>query len=160
DLILTKPKSLWLFSMNVYGVDCPRNALSLFLSRSNPMGNLKIPYLRIVPKLGYDLYFFEPSKKLRKAGFKNEGLGSDKATAVRIMEERHRQIAEWKHGRKDRYYSKNSFGWLVAEYKKDERYTGLKAKTRKGYDFYLLKLVDWAGPEQIKAITRKVCVEY
>lgn len=124
------------------------------------MGDFNVRYLVIKPQKGHNLYYWEPSKKLQSTGWRTVRLARDtnkQEDAIReAMELNHRLDDSRAQKEKSFYYAKGTIGWLISEYKKDDLYIRLSDKTKKGYDYYLGKIEEWAGRYPIQAVSKKV----
>jgi len=105
-----------------------------------------------------DNYYWYPTKKLREAGFTILPLGKELNAAIKYAEQQNRQVDEWRNGIEPT--TKNTMKWLIAEYKKDERYTKLRKSTKIHYDGHFNKIEEWAHHDPIQGIARKDCIQY
>lgn len=134
------------------------------------MANIKVRYL--VTKRGRGgapRYFWQPSKGLQRAGWKQERLAANVAPAkaeglaIEQAQAINRQVDAWRTGATvDRApgaqagagdSARNSINALIADYKRSRYYLQLKPKSRKLYDYALARISAWAGDVPARAIT-------
>jgi hypothetical protein len=106
---------------------------------------------------GRTAYYWQPSPRLREAGWKLLTLGEDRRAAILAALERNDEVEAWDRARAEgsaiapAALARRSLGagrarWrdLVAAYKADRRYLALKPKSRAEYDSSIKTLTIWA----------------
>jgi len=127
------------------------------------VGSVKIRYLVEKRQKSRVLYYWQPARVLRKAGFEPRRLAertNDLADAVREAEDLNRQLDAWRTGQGPAPIQPGTMPWLVKLYRSDDRYTGLAARTQRSYDQHIRVIEAWsarAGHPQLKIISRKAC---
>jgi Phage integrase family len=127
------------------------------------MAKVKVRYLVEKRLKSRVLYYWQPTRGLREAGFEPRRLAertNDLADAVREAEALNRKLDAWRAGRAPVPLQPGTLPWLVRLYRADERYTGLAALTQKGYDQHIRALEAWsarAGNPPLATISRKAC---
>lgn len=110
----------------------------------------------------YVLYYWQPNKRLRRAGFKPVALGRDIGKLDELAKPLNARVEAWRRG------EDNDAGLpppipgtiphLIRVYEKSEDYLDKRPKTRQGYDRCLEILRQWsagAGHPQIATLTRR-----
>lgn len=116
------------------------------------MGKVKIRHLVAKPqKGGHTLFYWQPSRDLRKAGFLPRRLAertNSLADAVQEAEALNRDLDAWRMGTQPTQIAPNTLPWLTRLYRNDSRYTELAAKTRRSYDQCIESVLDWSARAQ------------
>jgi integrase len=97
------------------------------------------------PQKDYSLYYWQPSKGLRRAGFKTVSLGREREQALAKTEVINRKIDEWRGGLA--LLSTNPHGtlpWLIDTYKAGPAWHGLRGVTKKCYNWQFKVLLEWS----------------
>jgi integrase len=127
------------------------------------VGRVKIRYLVTKRQKSRTLYYWQPTRVLREAGFLPRRLAertNDIVDAVREAEELNRQLDAWRTGHAPVPIQPGTMPWLVKLYRADERYTSLRPKTQAGYDQCIGVIEAWsgrAGHPPLATISRKAC---
>lgn len=125
------------------------------------MGKLKIRYLVVKPQKGHPIFYWQPNKALREAGFLPRRIAertNDIVDAVREAEDLNAQLDAWRSGAEKVAAPPGSLPWLIRLYRADHRYTDLRDRTRGDYESYLRRIEAWsdrAGHPPITTISRK-----
>ena len=130
------------------------------------MAKIDVPYLRMRPGArGRVLFYWEPSTKLRHAGWAVRRLSDDINTAVCQAQEINQQLEAWRGGGTDGdaveipaapagpYVESGTLDALIAEYKLSRFWRDLKPSTQRRYRQELKILSEWAGSERLEEIT-------
>lgn len=122
------------------------------------MAKFKIRHLR---RKG-DLYFYEPSKSMRKLGYFPEALGADYGHALQRAE---RLNAEWDIDKKkpielpsEEKSKRGTIAWLIEKHKKSQHYKDREKSTKREFDYYTDLLVK-TRQKLAASIERKHCRE-
>jgi integrase len=127
------------------------------------VSRVKIRHLVAKPQKSRILYYWQPTRILRAAGFLPRRLAertNDVADAVREAEAFNRELDAWRAGRVPVPIQPGTIPWLVKLYRADERYTSLRPKTQAGYDQCIGVIEEWsarAGHLPLATISRKAC---
>lgn len=97
-------------------------------------------------------YYWQPSPKLRCAGFRVVRLSNDRATAVSEAEVLNRRADAWRRGDEQDGRQKGTVSAMIADYRKSRFYAKLAPKTQTGYETYLRIIEKWAGDQPVFAI--------
>jgi integrase len=130
------------------------------------MSKVKIRHLIAKPQKSRILYYWQPTKVLRAAGFLPRRLAertNDLADAVREAEALNRELDAWRDGRHPVPVPPGTIPWLVKLYRADQRYTDLADKTKRGYNQNLTIIEAWsgrAGHPPLPTISRKACAAF
>jgi hypothetical protein len=126
------------------------------------MGKFSVRYLVAKRQKSRILYYWQPNKTLRAAGFLPRRLAertNDLVDAIREATELNRQLDAWRAGsERNRYAPPGSLPWLIRAYQQDARFTGLAASTQQAYGYHLATLEAWserAGHPPIVTIERR-----
>jgi integrase len=125
------------------------------------MGMFKVRYLVAKRQKSRVLYYWQPNKPLRDAGFLPRRLAertNDLADAIRQAEALNRELDAWRAGQQPVPVQPDTVPWLVKLYRSDPRYTDLAAKTQRGYDQCLAIIEGWserAGHPPLGTLQRK-----
>jgi hypothetical protein len=110
----------------------------------------------------YVLYYWQPNKDLRRAGFKSVPLGRDLGAAIEKAEPLNEAVKTWREGGNFDlglpWKLRGTIPWLIDLYQDSEDYRDKAPKTRIGYDRCLEILRGWsaqAGHPQVATITRR-----
>jgi integrase len=101
------------------------------------MGKFRVRYLVAKRQKSRILYYWQPNKPLRDAGFLPRRLAertNDLADAIREAEGLNRELDAWRAGRQPLPVQPGTIPWLVTLYRSDPRYIDLAPKTQRGYD--------------------------
>ena len=133
------------------------------------MAKRQIPFLSPPVTLadGTVVYHWKPSPRLRRAGFTNRKLGSDRRAAILAAIDLNEQVRAWEEGQAAGAAAVAParalprvvrFGELIARYRQHDAYTGLRASSRRGYDAYLNRLehIFLDGELPVRDITKGV----
>lgn len=123
------------------------------------MAKFSVPYLVRKLRRGRFLYYWQPDKRLRDAGWTPLSLGTDETAAIDAARAQNKKVELWRNGgaapREVRAHVKRgTFGELIADYLADDRYKALRDSTKREYKSCLGKLETWAGGEDLIHITR------
>jgi integrase len=125
------------------------------------MGKFRIRYLVAKRQKGRTLYYWQPNKPLRAAGFLPRRLAertNDVADAIREADALNRQLDAWRAGSERSRVPPGSLPCLIRLYRQDPRFTELAALTQQAYDYHLRTIEAWserAGHPPITTIERK-----
>ncbi len=135
------------------------------------MATITYEFLRsFTNKAGVTSYRWEPSKLLVAAGWAPLKLGKDKPKALTDCEARNAAVAAWRAGGAPPIAADitparqaGTLAALIARYRREwvdghDPLTGrrrIAASTAKGYATALVRLEEWAGADQLAAITPK-----
>lgn len=122
------------------------------------MGSIRVKYLHTRKYKGQELLYWYPKGKYLVAGrWQKCPFHGGEVSSIDEAREKNRLLEEWRKGKPadSRQYKKGTAGWLVGEFKNDERFTSLAPATQKlyGYSFeaFLGTFHDFPVPE----VTRK-----
>jgi integrase len=130
------------------------------------MSRVKVRHFVEKKQKGHTLFYWQPSKALRAAGFTTRRLAegsNDRGEAIKQAEALNRQLDAWYGGKAVVPNRRGTIPWLIGIYREDERYTGLRDSTRRNYEDYLRVLEQWserAGHPPIKTVTRKIAKDF
>lgn len=123
------------------------------------MANMKIRHLVEKPGRTGPRFFWQPSKALRKAGFKPARLPDERAQAIAKAEALNAEIDRWRMGEGEpgsahlaAHVQPGTMADLIRRYKESRKYQSKAAKTRAGYDWFLKIVEAWAGPDPVSDI--------
>lgn len=126
------------------------------------MATLKVRHLVVKGPAHAPRFYWQPSADLRAAGWKLQRLHGDQAAAIARAEQLNGEVDAWRQGEapasapatapKGRRAAPGTVSALVADYKRS-RFWPANAKTRKGYEWCLGMIEDWAGDMPARAIT-------
>ena len=111
------------------------------------MGKFRVRYLIAKRQKSRVLFYWQPNKPLRDAGFLPRRLAertNDLADAIREAETLNRELDAWRAGQQPIPVQPGTIPWLVKLYRSDPRYTDLAAKTQRGYDQCLAIIERWS----------------
>ncbi len=130
------------------------------------MANIRIPCLVAKKqKNGTFLWYWQPSKFLRDAGWRPLTLGKEEGTAIAKARQRNEDVEVWKAGggRPDQVAPRRqpgTFAALIARYrgevvngKQPDGSSRLTPATRENYETSLRRLEAWAGKQPVDYIT-------
>ena len=125
------------------------------------MGRFSVRYLVAKRQKGHVLFYWQPNRPLRDAGFLPRRLAertNDLADAIREAEALNRELDAWRAGQQPVPVQPGTIPWLVSLYCSDARYLDLAPKTQRGYDQCLAIVESWsarAGHPPLATIQRK-----
>jgi hypothetical protein len=104
-------------------------------------------------------YYWEPTPKERRAGWKTMTLGGDLAAAITAARKRNEEIDTWKAGgakprQITRYVKAQTFGAVLTRYEK-EKLSKVAPSTARVDMTQLNRLREWAGDQPVRWITRQ-----
>ncbi len=108
------------------------------------MGNLKIRHLVRKPQKSHALYYWQPSRTLRRAGFMTRRLSNSLPEAVAQAEALNAEADAWRAGADGPTIQPGTLPWLVREYRRNPRYIGLAPKTQRSYEQALARIEAWS----------------
>ncbi len=117
-------------------------------------------------KSGTVLYYWQPSRGLRLAGFKPQRLAratNDPLDAAREAEAINRDVDRWRRGETGPRIKNETLPWLIRLYKSDPRYQDLSAASKQTYGWALRKIEDWsrrAKDPPLTSLRRRWCREW
>lgn len=114
---------------------------------------LTIPYVR---RKG-DGWYWEPSRRLRRLGFRPVTLGTDEALAIARAKELNAKVyGEVAREPYEPPVRKETIAWVIKHcYLPSAQFTGLADKTKIGYLRALSQIERWAGDQPARMVTRK-----
>jgi hypothetical protein len=127
------------------------------------MGKFSVRYLVAKRQKGHTLFYWQPNRVLREAGFLPRRLAeraNDLADAIREAEDLNRQLDAWRAGHQPVPIQPGTIPWLIRLYREDPRYTDLALSSQRSYDNRLATIEAWsarAGHPPIRTIERKHC---
>lgn len=114
---------------------------------------LTIPYVR---RKG-DGWYWEPSRRLKRLGFRPVTLGTDEASAITRAKELNAKV--YGEAAREPYeppVRKETIAWVIKHcYLPSVQYTKLSEKTKVGYLRALSQIERWAGDQPARMVTRK-----
>jgi integrase len=125
------------------------------------MGKFKVRYLVAKRQKSRVLYYWQPNKSLREAGFLPRRVAertNELADAICEAAALNRDLDAWRAGQQPVPVQPGTIPWLVKLYRSDERYTALATKTQRGYDQCIAIIEAWskrAGHPPLTTITRR-----
>jgi integrase len=126
------------------------------------MVDVKIRYLVTKPqKGGHTLYYWQPNKALKDAGFLTRRLAersNQLSDAIREAEALNAEVDAWRAGLVKPAIRHGTLPWLIRVYQTDTAYTALAAKTRDSYDHCLRVIEAWslrAGHPPVASLQRR-----
>lgn len=125
------------------------------------MGRIKIRHLVAKHQKGHTLYYWQPPKKLREAGFLPRRLASDTndlADAICEAERLNAEVDAWRGGTAIHEPAPETIPWLVKLYQRSPDYQDKAPKTQITYDNCLKVIEGWsakAGHPPITTISRR-----
>ena len=117
-------------------------------------------------KNGAVLYYWQPSKALRLAGFKPQRLAratNDPLDAAREAEAINRDVDRWRKGDTGPRIKHETLPWLIRLYKADPRYLDRRPATRKNYAWAMRQIEAWsrrASDPPLASLRRRICREW
>ncbi len=131
------------------------------------MVKIKIKYVVEKYKSGKLYRFWQPKKSYLIAGkwvkcpFKSLSLPNDDSWIMKAIA-LNDAFDKWRNGKIDhnRYYHQGTVGWLVGDYKKDERFTDLAESTQKLYNWNFPDILNVFGDIPVNKVTRKQAKEF
>ena len=109
------------------------------------MAKVQIRYLVSKLRAGRRLYYWQPSRALRAAGFHSHRLSDDLETAICEAEALNHRLDDWRNGIEESPFKPETIPWLIRLYRADERYQRLAASTRRDYDQCLGIIENWSA---------------
>ena len=97
---------------------------------------------------GHSLYYWQPNKVLRKAGFLPRRLAertNNLTDAIVEAEALNAEVDAWRNGDSEDGVQPGTMPHIVRLYWKDPRYTELAPKTQKSYDQNIKVIWEWSG---------------
>jgi integrase len=125
------------------------------------MGKIKVRYLVIKRQKGHPLFYWQPNKALRDAGFLPRRLAertNDICDAINEAEQLNAELDAWRSGVAKVTAPPGSLPWLIKRYYADPRFTDLKPDTQATYISEIRRIEAWserAGHPPLSTITRK-----
>ncbi len=98
------------------------------------MGRFAIRYLVAKRQKGHTLFYWQPNRPLRVAGFPPRRLSNDLPEAIREAEALNHELDRWRAGHGPVTIQPGTIPWLVRLYRADQRYTDLADATKDHYD--------------------------
>lgn len=117
-------------------------------------------------KSGTVLYYWQPPKALRSAGFLPQRLAratNDPLDAAREAEALNREVDDWRRGDTGPRIKNETLPWLIRLYKNSPEYTNLSHASRATYDSHLRRIEAWsrkAKDPPLRSLSRKICRNY
>ena len=127
------------------------------------MGNLKIRHLVRKPQKSHALYYWQPSRSLRRAGFMTRRLSNCLPEAVAQAEALNAEADAWRAGADGPTIQPGTLPWLLREYRRNPRYAVLAPKTQRSYDQALERIEAWsqrAGHPPLASLRPKVVEDF
>jgi integrase len=130
------------------------------------VGKFKVRHLVAKRQKSCTLYYWQPNKPLRNAGFMPRRLPertNDLADAIREAELLNRELDAWRAGQQPVPVQPGTIPWLVKLYRSDPRYSDLAAKTQRGHDQCLAIIEAWSERAEhppLATISRKACATF
>jgi integrase len=119
------------------------------------MGRFKmsVPYLRSTPSG----FYWEPSRKLRAAGFAPEALGKNAVAAVSRARDLNLQAESQSppSNRDPHHVAEGTIAWLIRQWQRSPGWGDLAPETRKSYGAAFKAIEVWCGHYEPRAVTRK-----
>lgn len=109
------------------------------------------------------VWHWEPSPSLRKAGFTSHRLGSDTGHATREAERLNAEADAWRAGiapGAPRQASDKSVDGLIASFLRSGRVTKLQPRTRQSYEQICRFISDWCGDSPVMALDAAIIEEW
>lgn len=109
---------------------------------------------------GKTIYYWQPDKELRSAGWQGKRLNDDPIAAATEARERNTEVAAWRLRGRDMLPpapAKDTLGELIQRYRTSRFFTDRAPKTRRDYDYLLTDLETWAGDRRLKTIDFEAC---
>jgi integrase len=125
------------------------------------MGKIKVRYLVVKRQKGHPLFYWQPNKALREAGFLPRRLAertNDIVDAIQEAERLNAELDRWRRGVQKVPAPPGSLPWLIKRYQADPRFTDLQPQSQATYACELRRVEAWsarAGNPPITTITRK-----
>lgn len=130
------------------------------------MARKRIRYLTERPGPQGPRYFWQPSTRLRGAGWRLTRLPDDLAGAIAMAETLNARVDAWRRGgpgpdgmraaapaRHGTAAAAGSVDALILAYQASRFWSGLRAKTRREYQWALAEISRWSGDAPVGAIT-------
>lgn len=133
------------------------------------MGVLRVRYLRIKHYKGKTSYFWQPKKgyivqgkyRLIPESLEAKALGNDEKGAYEEAKTLYELLQKWREGDQVKPKAeKGTVDWLIAEYKKDQRFKSLRESTQKLYLYTLPELSRIFGDIPFDKVTRAQVREF
>lgn len=133
------------------------------------MARVKVPYLIEKPgKAGSVLYYWQPSKALRDAGFRAQRLPDNRLEALTKVEQLNAELAQWRAGAAPAHApatvaagpAPGTVAAAIAIYRASSEFGRLAKKTKRDYEQCLRALADWCGDLPAAAIKPKLTQAY
>lgn len=107
----------------------------------------RIPYFVTKPGRAGPRHFWQPSTKLRAAGWTAQRLSDDRAEAIAQAQARNAELNAWRSGVQAPVARRpaDTVSAVIDRYRASDRFTGLAPKTQADYRWILNVLQDWAG---------------
>lgn len=121
------------------------------------MGTVRVRYLHKRKYKGRELLYWYPKARYFVAGkWQDCPFKGGEVESLSKAEEMNRLLDEWRSGKvSSRRYEEGSAGWLVGEFKNDDRYTDLATDTQKLYQYSFNEFLRVFGDFPIPEVTRK-----
>jgi integrase len=125
------------------------------------MSRVKVRYFVEKKQKGHTLYYWQPSKALRAAGFPTRRLAegsNDRGEALKEAEALNRELDAWRGGKNAIPSRAGTIPWLIGQYMENEAFTGISPETQRSYQRRMRVIELWserAGHPPIKTIDRK-----
>jgi integrase len=125
------------------------------------MGKIKVRYLVVKRQKGHPLFYWQPNRALREAGWLPRRIAertNDIVAAITEAEQLNAQLDRWRSGVERVAAPPGSLPWLIKMYQADARFTDVAAHTQRSYGSCLRRIEAWserAGHPPISTIERK-----
>jgi integrase len=130
------------------------------------MSKFRVRYLVAKRQKSRVLYYWQPNKPLRDAGFLPRRLTertNDLSDAIREAEALNRELDAWRAGQQPVPGQPGTVPWLIKLYRSDPRFVDLAPKTQRGYDQCLVVIEAWSERAEhppLVTISRKACATF
>lgn len=125
------------------------------------MVRVKVRHLVDKPrKDGRSRYYWQPTAKLRRAGFVPIRPEDDLSVAVKHAEELNAEVDRYYRGDQPVAVKPDSVKALLLTFERDNAFQRLAARTQRDYQQAFVHILEWAGDMPVRALTRRAIKEY
>jgi integrase len=110
-------------------------------------------------KGGHELFYWQPSASLTRAGFKTVSLSRDRAEAIKQAHALNVKVDQWRGGQP--VFAKNTHGtipWIIEQFKHSPKWQRLRPGSVNIYEGHFRRILRWSaqrGDPPMRTVTRR-----